>query len=80
MNLVEEYRTRIGQATSLDQKKALAAELHQLTDTFDDAQWADYKQAMTRLREDVAKQLIALEPYVGRAGAVLSRYVLIKEK
>lgn len=77
MQIIDEYRTRIHQANTLEQKKALAAELHQLSDSFTESQKAEYEHAMRKLRRDIAYQLEAIEPISQRAEAILSRYALV---
>ena len=77
MNVVNEYRTRIHQAETPEQKQALAAELHRLADSFDKVQREEYEQAMRELRQDVAQQLKAISPASDRAEAILKRYAKI---
>ncbi|WP_168207867.1 hypothetical protein [Spirosoma sp. KCTC 42546] len=74
MNIVDEYRNRIRKATNLDEKKAIAAELHLLADTFDKVQRSNYEQAMQELRSDIAFQLEVIDPISQRAEAILSQY------
>ncbi|MVM38226.1 hypothetical protein GO730_12655 [Spirosoma sp. HMF3257] len=74
MNIVDEYRNRIRKATNLDEKKAIAAELHQLANTFDEVQRSNYEQAMQELRSDIVLQLEVIDPISRRAEAILSRY------
>ena len=73
MNEVEEYRDRIRQATSIEEKQAIAAELHRLAETFDESKKAAYELAMKKLREDIADRLDAVTPYAKRAEELLNR-------
>ncbi len=77
MDIVNEYRNRIHQAETLEQKQALAAELHQLTDTFNAQQTGEYELAMRKLQQDIAQQLDAISPVNERALAILNRYANI---
>ena len=74
MNIVEEYRSRIRHATNLDEKKAIAAELHQLADTFDEVQRGNYEQTMQEVRLDITRQLEIIDPVAQHTEAILSRY------
>lgn len=73
MKVVEEYQKRIRPAATLDEKKALAAELHRLSDTFNESQREEYQSAMAAIRDDIADKLEALTPHVQRAEALLAR-------
>ncbi len=73
MNEIEAYRSRIRQAVSVEEKQAIAAELHRLADTFDATKKAAYEQAMEKLREDIADRLDAAAPYARRAEELLNR-------
>lgn len=78
MKIVDDYRTRIQQADTTEQKRALAGELHHLADSFDSHGKAEYEQAMNELRQHIAQQLDAIDPINERAKAILNRYVVAK--
>lgn len=73
MEIIEAYRVRIRQATSTDEKQAIAAELHQLADTFDEPTKAAYRLAMKKLRDDIADRLEAVGPRAEQATEIISR-------
>lgn len=73
MKEVEEYRNRIRAAKTLDEKKAIAAELHQLADTFNESQQKEYRLAMRTIEDGILVKLQAIEPYAQRAEELISR-------
>lgn len=73
MKEVEEYRNRIRAAQTLDEKKAIAAELHHLADTFNESQREEYQLAMRAIKDDIAVKLESIAPYAQRAEELISR-------
>lgn len=73
MKEIEVYRDRIRQAATIEEKEAIAAELHRLADTFGEARQAEYASAMSLLRDDIAVRLAEMEPLVKRANELLNR-------
>ena len=74
MKEIDEYRNRIRQAVSTEEKKAIAAELHQLAEAFDGPKRAEYELAMQKLREDIQERMKDIDPLVKRAEAILNRH------
>ena len=73
MKEIEAYRARIKQAATIDEKKAIATELHRLANTFNEDQKAEYASAMNLLRNDILAQLQEMEPLMQRAEELLNR-------
>ncbi|GAB4028236.1 hypothetical protein [Spirosoma koreense] len=73
MKEIEEYRRRIQQASTLEEKKAIAAELHRLADTFDESQQQEYQSAMGALKNDLITRLETMDPYIQQAEELVAR-------
>jgi len=78
MKIVDDYRTRIQQADTTEQKQMLANELHYLANSFDGAEKVEYERAMRELRQQISHQLDAIDPVNERAKAMLNRYATVK--
>jgi hypothetical protein len=73
MKEVEQYRNRVREAATLDEKKAIAAELHRLADTFNESQREEYRLAMHSIDEEIVAKLEAIAPYAQQAEELISR-------
>lgn len=78
MKIVDDYRTRIQQADTTEQKRMLANELHQLADSFSTSERDEYEQAMHELRQQISQQLNTINSVNERAIDILNRYTAIK--
>lgn len=67
MDIINEYQTRVRQASTTEEKKAIAAELHQLATTFSIEQRKEYEEAMQQQLNDVVVKMSMIDPVIQRA-------------
>ena len=72
MQIVDEYKNRLQQATTTSEKAAIAAELHQLASTFNTDQRKEYEEAMRQMHQAVEAKLPIIDAVVEKAHSLMA--------
>lgn len=72
MDIVNQYRTKVQQAITKEEKKAIAAELHQLATTFNPEQREEYEETMRYIHEEMIAKFSVIDPVIQRAQDLLA--------
>jgi uncharacterized Rossmann fold enzyme len=72
MKIVDEYHERLKQAASVEEKKAIAAELHVLAQQFDSVKRNEYERAMREKSFQVVSALPEIDAVVHKAKSLIA--------
>lgn len=72
MKIIDDYYDRLKQATSREEKQAIATELHELAKKFDIAERAEYEDAMREKHRQTLSLLPEIDAVVKRSQDLLA--------
>ena len=72
MQIVNEYKSKLQQATTVSEKALVAAELHRIASTFNASQRKEYEEAMRQMHQTIEAKLPATDAVVEKAQSLMA--------